>query len=129
VTDAARARDVGRRPFRGRVPADSTWPLWASLVGAPAAWALAILASYVLVPVSCELGTRLPLHGVRLVTTAAALGAAWAAFGLWRETRGSEGARVRRTAFLAAIGVGIALFSALLIVLEGIANFVVDPCR
>lgn len=126
---AVRSRDVGRRPFLGRGDAERTWPVWAALVGAPLAWGLALGASYVLVPVSCELGTVLPLHAVRAVTAAAALAAAAASHGVRRATRGSEAPPVRRTAFLAFLGVAVASFSALLIVLEGVANFAVDPCR
>jgi hypothetical protein len=83
----------------------------------------------VVVPVACDIGTVLPLHAIRLVTTAAALAAALGALGVWRATRGGEGHAVRRTAFLAFVGTIVAGFSALLIVLEGVANFVVDPCR
>jgi hypothetical protein len=129
VTESARSRDLGRRPFRGRGSAERTWPVWAAIVGAPAAWAVALVGSYILVPVACDLGTTLPLHGIRVVTTAIALATAWGSWGVWRAARGSEGPRVQRTAFLAWLGVGIALFSAALIVLEGVANFVVDPCR
>jgi hypothetical protein len=125
----ARSRDLGRRPFLGRGDVERTWPVWAALGLAPALWGLALGASYVLVPVSCDLGTTLPLHAVRAVTTAVALGTAYGSYGVWRAAQGTESRTVRRIGFLAFLGIAVATFSALLIVLEGVANFVVDPCR
>jgi hypothetical protein len=125
----ARSRDVGRRPFLGRGSVERAWPVWAALALAPAAWGIAVGASYVLVPVSCDLGTALPLHGVRAVTTAVALAAAYGSYGVWRAAQGNESRVVRRIGFLAFLGIVVAAFSALLIVAEGAANFVVDPCR
>jgi len=127
--DAARARELGRRPGRGPGYAGRGWPLWAGLVGGPAAWAIAVGASYVTVPVACDVGTTLPLHAIRVVTTAAALGSTWLSYGVWRESRGAAALAVERTAFLGLLGVVVSAFSAVLIVLEGVANFVIDPCR
>lgn len=61
---AARA-DGSERPAVGELR------VWLALLGGPAAWAMHVLVSYALVPVSCELESKLPL----LVATAAALGA------------------------------------------------------
>jgi hypothetical protein len=129
MTDAPRAREVGRRPFRGRGGAERAWPLWAAYAGAPAAWALAVGASYAVVPLACEWGTALPLHAIRAVTLAVAAAATAAVFALWRDVRGGRALRLRRTETLAFVGIAVAGFSALLIALEGVANFVVDPCR
>jgi len=126
---AVRSRDLGRRPRRGSTPAERTWPVWAAIAGAPLLWAAALGGSYVLVPVSCDLGSALPLHALRLVTAAGAAATAYGAWGVWQATRGTQALPLRRAAFLALLGVGIAAFSTLLIVLEGVANFVVSPCR
>lgn len=125
----SRARDVGRRPGRGH-DAGGLWPVWAGIAVGPLAWGVAVAASYALVPVACDLGSRLPLHGVRLVTTAVAAAATWAALGAWRRSRGaSAAAPIERTALLALCGVALSGLSTALIVLEGVANFVLDPCR
>jgi hypothetical protein len=135
-----RARDLGRRPFRGRGPLDRLWPVWAGLAVGPLAWAAAVTASYAVVPAACDAETALPLHLIRLVTLAAAVAAAAVAFRLWRDTRGRRRDRVDdesfalapvtidRTAFLALLGVALSGMSAILIAVEGIANFVVSPC-
>jgi hypothetical protein len=125
----ARSRDLGRRPFLGRGEVERTWPVWAALGLAPLLWGAALGVSYVLVPVSCDLGTTLPLHAVRAVTTAGAAAAAWGSYGVWRAAQGTESRVVARIGFLAFLGIAVATFSTLLIVAEGVANFVVDPCR
>jgi hypothetical protein len=125
----ARSRDLGRRPYLGRGEVERTWPVWAALALAPLLWGAALGLSYVLVPVSCDLGTTLPLHAVRAATTAGSLAAAYGSYGVWRAAQGTESRVVGRIGFLAFLGIVVASFSALLIVAEGVANFVVDPCR
>jgi hypothetical protein len=110
---------------------------WAHLLvavafaGGPAAYVFHLLVSYLLVPLACRQGTWV-LHATTAVSVAGVLGVGALAWRLWRQAgrRGpaDEGGRPSGVGLLAIGGLGLAAFFAVVIVLNGAANALVDPC-
>ncbi|HEU4565122.1 MAG TPA: hypothetical protein VFS05_10755 [Gemmatimonadaceae bacterium] len=138
MTNAVRERREGRPALA----------LWFGFLGAPAAWALQLLADYAVVSHSCfPRGTPLDAPSVAatrplaiviaLATLAMALAALWTSVRLWREAEGDQGgwrrdvlasdqARARR--FLAFSGILFGTIFAALIVYNGIALAMLPTC-
>lgn len=103
--------------------------VWAGWLLGPGSWALHENLSYVLVPWVCGTGNLWTLHLTTLVTLAVAIATgalSWHGFQKLRSHSGSS--RVRSRRFLALGGLILCAFSAVGIVVEGIPNFVIDPC-
>jgi hypothetical protein len=95
---------------------------WFAVLGGMGIWAVALLASYPLVRVACAAELPLLVHLVRWLAMVVAAAATYAGVWTWRDARGE------RAAF---VGLGGALISAtglLLLVVEDIATWVIDPC-
>jgi hypothetical protein len=122
------------------------WRLWFGLLGAAAAWALQLVASYTLVAHACfpgamPVGTPV-IPGARvlaLVMGAAALGlgvaALLVALGAWRETRPPVGAEresgragERRSGFMALAGMFTSTVFIIAIVMNAFPLFVGPLC-
>jgi hypothetical protein len=105
-------------------------------LGPPALWAARLGASYLLVPYACWHGWSAALHGVTLLTLAGCLAAGWIAWRSWRGAGGEAGGGgaadaggpAVRARFMALLGVLMSAFFALVIVAEGTANVMIDPC-
>jgi hypothetical protein len=91
--------------------------LWLGFFGVPAAWALHLVAAYLLVPVACQHDTRLPLLGVTALAVAIAAAAGLALY------------RVRgHRPTLRFVGLLVAGASAATILFNSMAIVAVDPC-
>jgi hypothetical protein len=120
---------------RARARADDRERLLPPLFGilAPLAlWAVRLAASYVLVPYACWRNGAWALHGVTLLTLAGCVGAGVVAWRVWRRAGGpaqveTGGPAVRRR-FMGLLGMLLAAFFGTVIVAEGLANLMIDPC-
>lgn len=109
--------------------------LWFGFLGPPIIWAVKFMVAYALVPGACSAAGLLALNVMTLVALAGTVLAGVVAARSWRRTRGEHGAQRepgqagwRRARFMALAGIfSSALFTAV-IVAEGLANVLVDPC-
>lgn len=106
--------------------------LWVGFLGGPAAWFFHLVVSYSLVRYVCFGGSIWLMHLVTGVSLLAGGAVAWLAWRNWRHTgspldSGGSGTR-GRSRFLALLGVLFAAFSLFLIAVQGIPNFVLEPC-
>lgn len=111
----------------------SSLPLWAGVLGAPAAWAVQLQVSYSFVPWCCSHGHLWVLHLSTLVFFALAAAGGVASFRHWRRAgggsaEGSGGGPVVRTQFLGLLGVLVSSMFSLLILAQGTASFFISPC-
>lgn len=127
-TDAAAGDTAAaRRALPGRRPQVF------GVVGGMGAWGIAVLAAYPMVQIACAVSQPLLVHLVRWVATAVAVAATLTAWGVYRHAREADEddagpVRVRNTRM---VGFGGALVSAsgvLLLVVEDLAAWVIDPC-
>ncbi|SFU84194.1 hypothetical protein [Halomonas korlensis] len=106
--------------------------LWSGWVIGPAAWALHLLGSYLLVPKACEAETVWLLHAVTLVTLMLGLAGVVVAWRQWtragRRWPGSGDDGTSNIRFMAVMGLLISALSSLLIVAEGVPSFFLSPC-
>lgn len=104
--------------------------LWAGWVLGPLAWALHLMGSYLLVEWVCRTGGYWALHALTVGTAVLALAGAvpgwrsWSAAGRRWPASNDEGPN----RFLAVGGMLVSLLSALVILAEGIPNFILDAC-
>jgi hypothetical protein len=81
---------------------------------------------------TCGHGYRGAMHLVPLLSLTVTIGAAITAFRDWRATGGGveeeEATVASRTRFLAIMGMGISVFSSLVVIAEWTAIVVFDPC-
>lgn len=89
------------------------WRAVAVYAGPPVAWMVHLLVSYALVPPACD-GSTVPLHVATVVLAGVATGCTVLAL------RGSPGGRTT--------GVVLGALFSLVILLQGAANALVDPC-
>lgn len=106
--------------------------LWFGILGPPLFWAARLSSSYALVPFACRTGW---VGLLNLVTGAALLGALVAGAVAWKRWRDVGGGtevdadgRAARTRFMGLVGVLSSGFFFLVILAEGIGNFLIDPC-
>jgi hypothetical protein len=106
--------------------------LWATWAIGPVAWTLHLMVSYLLVEWVCGTGNVWVLHGVTLATVLMAAAGGLIAWRQWtaagRRWPGAGGDPASRTRFLAVGGLIISLLSALIILAEGIPNFILSAC-
>jgi hypothetical protein len=109
---------------------------WFVLLGGMAAFALHLVSGFYLVPVSCLLGTRLPLYAVTVVFAGVALAATWMGW-TRRHAAGDDlpppwphgrGSRVDRARFMIHAGILLNVFGLLIILYAGATILVFDPC-
>ena len=129
--------------------ASSTWPhgsfdrgwrllaLWAGLLTGPLAWSALLEVNYALSYVACEQRRVWMLHlatGVALALIAAAAWVAWRAAPAGpfaddaHETRDAAAASVQRARFMAAGGLALCAWFALVILATEIPALLLHPC-
>lgn len=107
--------------------------LWFSALAPPLAWVLHNVVSYGLAAIFCSPGQSLLLHAVTVATALIALAAAvvgWRSRQRVRDIQWSDAGRIRvqRAYFMAHFGLISGLFFLVVILVEGIPNFYIDPC-
>jgi hypothetical protein len=110
--------------------------LWFAALGGQVAWALAVLIAYPTVQVACETGLTVLVHAVRWTAMVVALAATAAGYLAWRRIEplrdaGVPRATARHLQRARLMGFGGMLLSAggfLLLFLEDLAAWVIDPC-
>jgi hypothetical protein len=105
--------------------------LWTGWLVGPVAWTLHLMVSYLMVEWVCETGGEWALHAVTLATALMAAAGAWVAWGQWTAAgrqwpRGGGG--IERVRFMAVSGVVISVLMLLIILAEGVPNFILNPC-
>ena len=123
--------------------------LWAGILTGPILWFTHQQLCFTLVPWACDHGGVFWLHAATLLCLAGTIIVGLAAFNFWRredapsiETErkaesieSEQAAGFHRTAgelrvrFMAVLGVFSSLFFALMIIAQGIPNFILDPCQ
>jgi hypothetical protein len=114
----------------------SGWELlvsWTGVVGAPLIFLIHLEVAYLLVPLACDAGTSLVVHGAAVVAIALAAGTGLLALGTWRR-RGAEwpdasASPVSRDLFLGVVGGLLSALVVLAIVAQWIPMFFLSPCR
>ena len=107
--------------------------LWAGIIGAPMIWLTQFLICYALVPYVCHTHKFFSLHLTTLIALilVAAAGVVcwkeWMDSGL-RSPQSEDGDRLGSTRLAALVGLLSSALTFLLIVAQGIATFMVDPC-
>lgn len=129
MNEAADAADtaVTRRALPGRLPQVF------GVVGGMGAWGVAVLAAYPMVQIACALSQPVLVHLVRWVATAVALAATFTAWWVYRHAqRVDEGevgpVRARNTRMIGFGGTLVSASGVLLLVVEDLAAWVIDPC-
>ncbi|MFN8556440.1 MAG: hypothetical protein U0531_03510 [Dehalococcoidia bacterium] len=97
------------------------------------AWIVHLFASYLLVPMSCDYNTKLPLYAVTLVAALVTLVAGGLALTAWRRSgvraATAIGGAGGRSGFLALVGVLISALFVALILAECVPNLYLNPCN
>ena len=103
---------------------------WTSLLGAPIAWALEQQTSYTLVPFACATGRVWLLHAASVLFIILALGAGLIAWRSWHNPGHVENQdALRRTRFMAIVGMADSAFFTLLILVQAVPSFIFGPCQ
>ena len=103
--------------------------LWYGFLGPPIIWAVRFMVAYALVPGACSAGGLLALNAVTLGALGGTVLAGVVAAGSLRRTRGQPSdPDWRRARFMAIAGLFTAALFTAVIVAEGLANVLVDPC-
>ena len=120
----------GQERFRTR---RGTFALVLGVVGGPLLALGALHAMYPAVTWACRAGSELPLHLLALGGFALAVGFVWLARRDWRLAGGGwpgdEGGVVGRSRFLAAMGVLLSAFFALVVVAMWVPTLVFTSCQ
>jgi hypothetical protein len=107
-----------------------------AVVGGMAAWGVALLTAYPVVQIACSVGQPLLVHLVRWTATLIALTATLTGRHVYRRARAAEPGpddpvvreRIQRTRFLGFGGMLVSATGVLLLVVEDLATWVIDPC-
>jgi hypothetical protein len=106
--------------------------LWLCLLAGPAAWTVHLLLSYPLVPLVCATGLGILLHLVTLFTAVTTFAAGVIALRLWdraaRTARADDAPGTAATDYLAFSGLLMNALFLFIILVEGLPNFLVNPC-
>jgi hypothetical protein len=112
---------------------ESVLGLWAGILTAPFAWFAQLEGNYIIATHLCPDNAQLPLHLVTagaLVITLSGAAIAWSnwryAGTSWPDDSGGPTARGR---FMAALGLMLSGIFFLVIMAQGIPNFLLDPCQ
>src|SRR4051812_45337290 len=105
----------------------ATTPLWAGVLGAPAAWFLQFQLIYMLVHKACSHQHRVLLTALSaaLLITCLICGAICLHYHKRWQEFGEQSNRVR---FLAMLGAVSGLYYGIVIIAQGIATIMLDPC-
>lgn len=107
-----------------------------AVVGGQAAWGLALLIAYPTVQVACEAGLPILVHLVRWIAGAVALGATVTGYRVYRGAQrlGPRDddprwrTRVERIRLVGLGGMLLSAFAVMLLVVEDMATWAIDPC-
>lgn len=104
--------------------------LWLGLLAPPVIWLARLSASYLLVPLACRSGSTWALNAVTGAALLAVAASGAVALRALRRSTAPRGAApiMQRARFLAMMGVLVAALFFAVIVAEGLANLLVDPC-
>lgn len=113
--------------------AGETRALWTGVLLPPIAFLINLEVAYALVPAACSSRNTLALHLVHLVCLGLVLLGGLTAWRCWKAMGATwpseEGGRLARSRFMAAIGVLLSGFVALVVVADWIPSFMLDPCQ
>jgi hypothetical protein len=105
---------------------------WFGLLAAPLAWSIYHVCGYALVPSICETADRRVLHLVTGFALAVALTGLFVALRDERRRSSaspSDAGADGRSRFMAIAGIGLSALCALALVLDGVAQILLDPCQ
>jgi hypothetical protein len=106
--------------------------LWAGLLVAPVAWLTQMQVAYMVVTLDCSAGTA-PLHVTTVVALVAAAAGGYVAWLEWRRAGpawpGEGAGAVSRSRFMAALGLLTSAMFFVVILAQGVATFILDPCQ
>lgn len=106
--------------------------LWFGVAGGQAAWGLAVLVAYPTVAAVCQAhGSALLVHAVRWVAGAIAITATLVSHGNWRtaeKARDAPRQAAQRASFMGFVGMLLSGAGVLLLFVEDLATWVIDPC-
>lgn len=106
--------------------------LWFAVLAGPLAVALNMGAGYALVKWSCATGHAGVLTAISAAALAVALAGAWAGWRCREQLRDATeygGRIVDRSYFVALVGIGLSLLTALVVVMQAYPHFVLSPCE
>jgi hypothetical protein len=106
--------------------------LWFAVLAGPAALFANQFAGYALVKWACGSGHTCVLTGIDIAMLGLALAAAWVGWTCRERLPDATefgGRIIDRSYFLAIVGIGLGLISALLIVMQGYPHFLLSPCE
>ena len=104
-----------------------TTPLWAGVLGAPAAWAVQMEWIYAFATWCCWHHTRSLLYAANIILLLTAMGGGIVCLSYWRGRR-DFGEQERRIMFLSGLGIFSSVMYSILIIAQGIAAIMLDPC-
>jgi hypothetical protein len=133
MTETTATRSGGGDPALPFLRPRGILSLWFGVLGGPLAALICLEVAYAAVPWACRARVVLPLHLAPLLTALLALAAGFVARRDWRATEpewpdDAEGV-LARSRFLAVLGMGLSVFSLLLITAHWLAIFIFDPCN
>jgi hypothetical protein len=107
--------------------------LWSGVLAGPFAWALSQQVTYLLATLDCSHGMNFALSPVMIVTLLLAAGGGLLSWRNWRragqELLNADGGVISRSRFLAACGLALSCYSALVIVAEWVPIFFYRQCQ
>jgi hypothetical protein len=107
---------------------------WTGLLAGPLAWVLQLQVAYVLVPWACAHDRQsISLHVVTIVSLLLTAVGALISLREWRrkgrEWPGPGGGKIPRSRFMAVLGLFMSAFFFLVILVQGLASFILHPCQ
>lgn len=107
--------------------------LWAPVIGPPVVWAVRFMATYGLSPLACAADAIILLHGITALSVVVTGSLGWLS---WRYRNAARDALeahpdddvLMRVHSMALFGIMSAALFALVILAEGLANVMIDPC-
>ena len=107
--------------------------LWAGVIGAPMVWLTQFVINYALVPYVCHSRKFFSFHLTTLIALILVTAAGVVCWKEWIDTglrppSSEDGGRLGTTRLIALVGLLSSVLSFLLILGQGIATFMIDPC-
>jgi hypothetical protein len=107
--------------------------LWAGIIGAPLVWLTQFLICYALVPYVCHTRKFFSLHLTIAIALILVAGAGMLCWREWKEAgkhspQSDDGGRLGSARLAAVVGLLSSGLTFLIILAQGIATFMVDPC-
>lgn len=107
---------------------------WTGLLAGPVAWLLQLQVAYTLIPWACTHDQQgISLHVVTLVALLLSVAGAFVSWREWqragRELPGPAGGPIPRSRFMAVMGLATSAFFFLVILMQGLASFILHPCQ